>query len=197
MGGGKHKAHESFTVSPAPASGTTVVDQDAVAQLAGQPPALDVEPSPEPVGAKQSAGVVEAGLPGHAGAGSESPAAEAPPEFEGEAPGPGEALDPPADVAAAAAAAEPAPARWTDDEVLTPVPTEPTPGEVCGTPLLVGGADLEDSLATLVSYKSPGGPREALFATVTPEAEAKLFESLALSEEKLVPVTVEKEVTGR
>lgn len=197
MGGGKHKAHESFTVSPAPASGTTVVDHDAVAHLASQATPGDVEPDPEPEAAATTQSVVVgAAHGGNAAGGPESPATEAPteapPELEG-APGP-EAVDSPADVAAAA---QPAPARWSDTEVLTPVPTEPTPGEVCGTPLLVGGADLEDSLATLVSYKSPGGPREALFATVAPEAEAKLFESLALSEEKLVPVTVEKEVTGR
>ena len=62
---------------------------------------------------------------------------------------------------------------------------------------MVGGADLEDSLATLVAYKDGDGSREVLVATVAPDAEAKLFEALALSEEKLVPMAVDKEVTGR
>ena len=61
----------------------------------------------------------------------------------------------------------------------------------------MGGADLDDSLATLVAYSSPDGPREVLFATVAPEAEGKLLEAVALSEQKLVAVQVEKEVTGR
>ena len=84
-----------------------------------------------------------------------------------------------------------------DVDALTPVPTNPSPGDIRGTPLLVGGVDLEDSLATLVAYKDDDGSREVLVATVARDAEAKLFEALALSEEKLVPVAVDKEVTGR
>ncbi len=82
-------------------------------------------------------------------------------------------------------------------EALTRVPAKPPVGDICGTPLLVGGADLDDSLATLVSYHDASGPREVLLATVEPDAEAKLYEALALSEQKLVPVSVEKEVSGR
>jgi hypothetical protein len=82
-------------------------------------------------------------------------------------------------------------------DALTPVPTAPPVGLVTGVPLLVGGADLHDSLATLVSYTSATGPREVLLATVNEEAEAKLLEALALSTEKLIPVQVQEEITGR
>jgi Asp-tRNA(Asn)/Glu-tRNA(Gln) amidotransferase A subunit family amidase len=81
--------------------------------------------------------------------------------------------------------------------VLTPVPTEPPVGLVTGTPLLVGGADLCDSLATLVAYRSGKSAHEVLVATVDEPAEAKLLEALALSETKMVPVEMETEVHGR
>ena len=84
---------------------------------------------------------------------------------------------------------------WAD--AAYPVPETPTPGEVMGTPVLIGGADLEGSSATLRSYLGPAGPREVLMATVNQDAEAKLLEALAVSETKMVPVQVEKEVTGR
>lgn len=87
------------------------------------------------------------------------------------------------------------PSPWGED-VLTPV-VDPPVGLLTGIPLLVGGADLHDSLATLVAYESQAGPREVLVATLAEEAEPKLLEALALSEEKLVPVEVEKEVHGR
>lgn len=45
-------------------------------------------------------------------------------------------------------------------------PTAPA-GDVNGVALLVGGGDLEDSLATLVAYQDPGeAVREVLHATV-------------------------------
>ncbi len=82
-------------------------------------------------------------------------------------------------------------------EALTPVPDTVEPGLISGVPLLVGGVDLVDSLATLVAYQGPDQPREVLHATVAEEAEAKLLEALWISEDKLVPVAVEKEVHGR
>ena len=89
-----------------------------------------------------------------------------------------------------------APSSTGADDVLTPI-VDPPVGLLTGIPLLVGGADLHDSLATLVAYDSQAGPREVLVATLAEEAEPKLLEALALSEEKLVPVEVEKEVHGR
>lgn len=82
-------------------------------------------------------------------------------------------------------------------EALIPIPGTVETGRIAGEPLLVGGADLVDSLATLIAYEDPAGPREVLHATVDKAAESKLLEALALSEEKLVPVAVEKEVQGR
>lgn len=82
-------------------------------------------------------------------------------------------------------------------EALIPIPQTVETGRIAGEPLLVGGADLVDSLATLIAYEDPAGPREVLHATVDEAAESKLLEALALSEEKLVPVAVEKEVQGR
>jgi hypothetical protein len=84
-----------------------------------------------------------------------------------------------------------------DDDVLTPVPEELPAGDVAGAALLVGGADLVDSTATLIAYATPGGQREVLVATVEETAEAKLLEALALSETKMIPVQVETEVNGR
>src|SRR5205823_6682921 len=101
-----------------------------------------------------------------------------------------EDTEPAADIAAG----QP-PEGWNDAAV--PVPQAGEPGNVAGVPLLVGGADLVDSVATVISYEGPGGPREVLHATVSEAAEGKLLEALALSEEKLVPITVEKEIDGR
>jgi hypothetical protein len=84
---------------------------------------------------------------------------------------------------------------WED--AATPVPPTAPAGDVKGVPLLVGGADLEDSLATLVAYQGKDGVHEVLYATVAEEAEGKLVEALSPSEEKLVPVVVEKTVDGR
>jgi hypothetical protein len=95
------------------------------------------------------------------------------------------------EVPAEAAATDP----WGD--AVTPVPPTAPAGEVLGVPLLVGGADLEDSLATLVAYKGSDAVHEVLYATVGQDAEAKLVEALSLSEEKLVAVVVDKAVDGR
>ncbi|WP_019608910.1 hypothetical protein [Nocardiopsis sp. CNS-639] len=94
---------------------------------------------------------------------------------------------------------EAAPAEMAD--AALPIPETPPEGEPAGVPVLVGGADLQDSAATLISYSptstDDGGPREVLLTTLTEDAEAKLMDALALSEEKLIPVQVEEEVHGR
>ncbi|GAA1095399.1 hypothetical protein [Nocardiopsis metallicus] len=84
-------------------------------------------------------------------------------------------------------------------EAALPVPETPPEGVAAGVPVLVGGADLQDSAATLISYHSTdeAGPREVLLTTLNEDAEAKLMDALALSEEKLVPVQVEEEIHGR
>ncbi len=194
MGGGKHKAHQSYAVSPAavldhpsePEEGVEVVldgpgEDHLVVTGAGLAAPAVASPAANP-------GVVD-----HNGENAVELVA-----------GPGEEA-----VIAAMGAEEILGQQGPDQQVgtaqsappgleaLTPVPTEPPVGDICGTPLLVGGADLDDSLATLISYQDQAGPREVLLATVEPEAEAKLYEALALSEEKLVPVAVEKEVSGR
>jgi hypothetical protein len=193
VGGGGSKAHESFTVAPS-ATATLV-------------PEAEPDPSSNDVSVAEPATGDEVVADGSVASQEEAKAALASlgvadgADIQSQEPEPEEIgleghvdddvalpADPPQPGAAAALG-------W--DDAVTPVPTDPAPGDICGTPLLVGGADLDDSLATLVSYNSPGGPREVLMATVTEEAEAKLYEALALSEEKLVPVAVDKEVAGR
>jgi hypothetical protein len=206
VGGGGSKTHESFVVSPsvtAPQPETAgyevwVKVPDSDKEIFAEGPFATYEEAELTVaalGLSSIAVVHETEVPSGGGdlLDEEAPADQAPSEapsgvedLEAAPPGPADEL---VDVAVDAGV------DW--DDVLTPVPTEPTPGDICGTPLLVGGADLDDSLATLVSYNSAGGPREVLMATVTEEAEAKLYEALALSEEKLVPVSVDKEVAGR
>ncbi|RKE03013.1 hypothetical protein [Streptomyces sp. TLI_171] len=84
------------------------------------------------------------------------------------------------------------------EQPLTPVPEAPTTGMAIGEPVLVGGTDFLNSAATLISYDSADGtPREVLLAHVNEEAEEKLLDALALSEGKLVPVEVTKEITGQ
>lgn len=84
-------------------------------------------------------------------------------------------------------------------DVVTPIPQTPPEGAAAGVPVLIGGADLADATATLVSYTSPHGhgPREVLLATLEENAEAKLIEALALNEEELIPVQVQEQVSGR
>ncbi|HET7486488.1 MAG TPA: hypothetical protein VFJ85_01070 [Acidimicrobiales bacterium] len=189
MGSGSSKAHESFVVTP-----TAVFDPPV--DVVGEDHEVVDEPveMPDPEHIEAMVAALETLLDGSpagsepAGGGSEDDVGDDDVAAEADVAPAGGLGDPPAPACEPAAAGE---------EFLTPVPTDPTPGEICGTPLLVGGADLDDSLATLVSYQSKGGPREVLLATVTPEAEAKLYEALALSEATMVPVSVDKEVTGR
>jgi hypothetical protein len=179
MGGGGKKAHESFVVAPAP-SPEVVFDTGAAVSIVAAAPS-----SPQP--AAQSAGVID----------EETGVVDDEAGVAGERSSP----EPAADEASQSADVRPdtGPAGELADDVLTPVPPDPTVGDIRGTPLLVGGADLDDSLTTLVSYADPagGGPHEVLMATVDPEAEAKLYESLALSSQQLVAVKVDKEVEGR
>lgn len=95
---------------------------------------------------------------------------------------------------AATAGGEPA-----GDEILTPIPDEIVVGNMTGHPLIVGGDDLEDSQLTLVAYVDPdtGEAREVLYGWVTPDAENKIVDALALDTEKLIPVEVTKELDGR
>lgn len=82
-------------------------------------------------------------------------------------------------------------------EPLIPVPDSAPIGAPLGVPLLVGGADLVDSAATLVAYKDGDSCREVLHAVVTPEAEAKLLDAIWLGKQQLVPVVVAKDIQGR
>ncbi|MEV4147722.1 hypothetical protein AB0J40_28920 [Amycolatopsis sp. NPDC049691] len=79
---------------------------------------------------------------------------------------------------------------------VTPIPLTPDVGHAYGEPVLVGGADLIASTATLVSYHSAAGPRTVLHARVDEDAEAKLLDALTISP-GMVPTQVEQQVTGR
>lgn len=85
------------------------------------------------------------------------------------------------------------------NEAVTPIPETTSVGDPRGVPLLIGGADLEDSSATIMAYKDTGaGPaHEVLFCKINEEAEQKLLEALAPTEEKLVEVEHEVTYTGR
>ena len=87
-------------------------------------------------------------------------------------------------------------AAWED--AVTPIPETIEVGDPNGVALLIGGADIDGSSATIMAYADPKGgeAREVLFTTITPEAEAKLLEALAPTEEKLIPQTVEVEKSG-
>ncbi|WP_216216878.1 hypothetical protein [Amycolatopsis aidingensis] len=79
---------------------------------------------------------------------------------------------------------------------VTPIPDTPDVGKAFGEPILVGGADLHASAATLVSYDSPDGPRTVLHALVAEDAEDKLLEALNITKD-MVPTQVEQKVNGR
>lgn len=178
MGAGSSKAHQSYQVAPANPSVLTS-PWISLPQVAPPGPVAGIE-----VAASSGAQGVPA-----------APMAGAPSE-------------PPAMMVA-----DPTPASLADidgepgvpkgaaghiwEEALTPVPVTAPAGDVKGVPLLVGGADLDDSLATLVAYAGADGVHEILYATLSQDAEGKLVEALSLSEEKLVPVVVEKVVDGR
>jgi hypothetical protein len=177
VGAGSSKAHQSFAVAPAAANpGPT--------KAIAVPPAV---PGGEGLAAVAGAGLVatSAGPPTTA---PPEPSAPVPPALSPEMP-------PPDPDEAGDSGASKSGASW--DDAATPVPATAPPGELKGVPLLAGGADLEDSLATLVAYQGPEGVREVLYATVAEDAEPKLVEALSLSEQKLVPVVVNKEINGR
>jgi hypothetical protein len=223
MGTNSKSTHQSYTVAPStaatldPPAPTAVAEQPGPAEAAqliadlfnapfggeagaaAPQPKADVEMPPEIAEPPASAGGGKARTTDEPPAPGEdawdpveqSPAAE-PDGLEG-AEGP-----------AATADGMPAPREPKEEEEdpaeqpLTPVPEAPTKGMAIGEPILVGGADFLNSAATLVSYDSADGtPREVLLAHVNEEAEEKLLDALALSEEKLVPVEVTKEVTGQ
>ncbi|WP_285480218.1 hypothetical protein [Amycolatopsis sp. NBRC 101858] len=79
---------------------------------------------------------------------------------------------------------------------VTTIPLTPDVGHAYGEPVLVGGADLLSSTATLVSYQSSNGPQSVLHARVDEDAEAKLLDALNISPQ-MVPAQVEQQVTGR
>jgi len=174
VGAGKKKSHQSFSVSP---TATAVLDPE------GGPEAADFEPTIQDLAdAEGPLGMID----------------EVPEVANQEPAPPKEPIVDDTDGPALLDDASSAGGDWTNwTDTAAPVPESPTPGEVLGTPVLVGGADLEGSSATLVSYVSPEGPREVLMATVDEGAEAKLMEALAVSETKMVPIEVEKQITGR
>jgi hypothetical protein len=88
-------------------------------------------------------------------------------------------------------------AAGAEADALTPVPDAPPEGAAAGVPVLAGGEDLADSTVTLMSYSAAGGPREVLLTTVTEGAEAKLMEALGVSDQTMIPVQVQQEITGR
>ncbi|MCK9871341.1 hypothetical protein MRI28_17140 [Nocardiopsis dassonvillei] len=109
----------------------------------------------------------------------------------------GAAAELPETPAESVAGEQPTASEQPTDTVI-PIPAAPPVGAIAGAPVLVGGADLQDSTATLISYQAADGgePREVLLATVTEDAEAKLLDAVSLST-KMVPVQVEEEVAGR
>ncbi|WP_043463438.1 hypothetical protein [Kitasatospora sp. MBT66] len=85
-----------------------------------------------------------------------------------------------------------------EEAPLWTVPTTPPVGVAAGVPALISGSDLVDSTATLISYNTGSDePREVLLAHLSEDAEGKLLDALDAGEPKLVPIQVEKEVTGR
>lgn len=91
---------------------------------------------------------------------------------------------------------------WQDANPDTPVTAIPEPGAVpvgdgMGHHLLLGGADLYDSSASIINYQDPvNGMRQVLLAEVTPDAEAKLMQALN-SDTVMVPTEVTETVTDR
>ena len=135
MGAGSSKAHQSYAVAPATTSSGSVSQEPAasVADLES----LAAEPGHDSAAAVLLVDPVDA---------ASAVVADSLP-----APATPEDASPPE-----AAAADP----W--DEAVTPVPPTAPAGEVLGVPLLAGGADLEDSLATLVAYQGSDAVHEVL-----------------------------------
>ena len=174
MGAGSSKAHQTYPVAPATASSSSTSGPQGV-----------------PGGATAGLETLAA-LPG--GEGAAAVPLDDPTGGSQADPDPGPAMPEAAMVAVAGSGAA---AAGSGEDAVTPVPPTAPAGDVKGVPLLVGGADLDDSLATLVAYQGKNGVHEVLYATVSADAEAKLVEALSLSEEKLMPVVVEKTIEGR
>lgn len=198
MGSGGSKTHESFAIAPAPAhhQGT--------------------EPLPPSAGAGPTLSTVTAaeflkGLPVAADAGEPAPITEDPagdmtgplddvvdPSVPEEEPvsAPDLSPDTTTPVAAEIAATE---QQWASDDVLTPIPEQLTVGDGVGVAVAVGGADLLDGSANLVSYRDPkeDTSHEVLRATLTPEAEEKLLDALNPPDAPKVPIQVAEKIHGR
>ncbi|MEU1812992.1 hypothetical protein [Micromonospora aurantiaca (nom. illeg.)] len=222
MGTGGKTTHQSYTVAPtlAPPNSTehdaaapAVTDTDTDTDLILPSPASGAATMAGPLDAAAplplSVPAPQVSAPGEelededpADEESESAAVAPAPAGEEEAAGAGADAAPPipdGDQAGPDGQAEPSPPTLDRPaDVLTPIPTELNPGDNIGVPVLAGGEDLVASTATLVSYDGKDGPREVLHATVTEQAEAKLFEALGITgEPKMVPAVVEQEVNGR
>ncbi|MEX5636683.1 hypothetical protein [Parafrankia sp. FMc2] len=198
MGSDGKTAHQYHTIGP------TLLDEQA-------PPAVLAGPlSPTDAGAGgQAVETAAAGGP----AGEPAPPAQPAPDLPvpSAMPEASTATDPPATTLSGAGPAEfpaettpagatpadtqPADAVPAGDEPLTPIPEMIPRGDPLGVPLLVGGADLDDSQATLLAYDSPQGPREVLVATVTPDAEAKLLD--ALTSTPMIEIHTEEQTSTR
>lgn len=88
----------------------------------------------------------------------------------------------------------------SDEAPVTPFDQDVTVGEAAGTPFLLSGGDLYDSTATVHAYEdesgNPDDVHEVLSARLTPEAEEKLIDALAIGKTKMVPVEVTESKTG-
>ncbi|MEY9211525.1 hypothetical protein NI17_009980 [Thermobifida halotolerans] len=182
MGSGGSKKHETYTT--APTTPPVPVLGEPAAETVNFLPAEDMPPD------------AAVDFAGTAGTGTQPVSESTPPppgaEPDDSSPVPPDAVDE-EDGTATTARADPR------GDVVTPIPQTPPEGRAAGVPVLVGGTDLADATATLISYTSPdgGGPREVLLATLTEEAEAKLTDALALDAEHLVAVQVQEEINGR
>lgn len=86
------------------------------------------------------------------------------------------------------------------EEAVTPIPEQIPVGDPRGVALLIGGADLEDSSATIMAYAptAPSGAvHEVLFCKLNEEAEEKLLETLAPAGDKMVQVEKQIPAMGR
>lgn len=88
------------------------------------------------------------------------------------------------------------------EDVLTPIPVpgELKAGDGIGQHLVLGGSDFYDSAVTIISYKDSinpdSGVRQVVFTEITPDAEAKMLESMS-SETKMMETTTEVTEVGR
>ncbi|WP_102144364.1 hypothetical protein [Mycobacterium hubeiense] len=209
MGSGNKKAHEAFTIAPAPealddpdtVSVVEVNDQVPAAGkkcvVCGKPVSeddvcsqcfMDMEKLLDPTDVNASE-TVDPAAPS-APAADQTEAAVAPAPTVEQAPPPGQEPE---------VSTDPDQAQWGDDDLLTPIPDELKVGDGIGTAVAVGGADLLDGAAILTAYQDPkGGPSpEVLRATLTPDAEEKLLDALSPPDAPKVPIQVPEVVTGR